>query len=408
MMRTHGNFLVRGEVPLFLTAAAVMGLGFMGSLGLRRVPNRWFWIITLGLRLGLFSMEPGDDVWRYIWEGRVQVEGRSPYALAPDAPELLFMHDAEVWPQVVHKSISAVYPPLAELGFQGLAMAGPLNSPWGFKLAILAADLAVVAVLWSRWGNLGALVYAWNPLILYGFVGGSHYDSWFLLALVLAWRWCPERRGEGAIRSALALGASVALKWVSLPLLVGLWWTQADWKNKGRTGFMVVAGVLPFGLAFLCVPGARMGDLLPGDYVDYARSAELVPWLLDGMGNLMHEKNRLYLLPFGVGCLFLWWLSCFRRLKMERWAELFFTLLLVTAPAIHAWYGTWLVPWAAATRNRATLALSLSFFVYFWLQHTRLEHGGWEQSVMEKTLMWLPFGLAWILEWKRISPPPSS
>ena len=29
-----------------------------------------------------------DDMYRYIWEGRIQASGFSPYSLAPDAPEL--------------------------------------------------------------------------------------------------------------------------------------------------------------------------------------------------------------------------------------------------------------------------------------------------------------------------------
>ena len=50
----------------------------------------WRSVAVLGLfaRLLLLPMPPGDDMARYLWEGRLVLAGENPYAKAPDHPDL--------------------------------------------------------------------------------------------------------------------------------------------------------------------------------------------------------------------------------------------------------------------------------------------------------------------------------
>ena len=41
-----------------------------------------------------------DDMFRYVWDGRVQAHGISPYRYPPDAPQLVFLRDAVIYPVV--------------------------------------------------------------------------------------------------------------------------------------------------------------------------------------------------------------------------------------------------------------------------------------------------------------------
>src|SRR6187455_1530003 len=38
-----------------------------------------FWSVAITLRLLAFPLEPGDDFWRYQWEGKIQRAGFNPY-----------------------------------------------------------------------------------------------------------------------------------------------------------------------------------------------------------------------------------------------------------------------------------------------------------------------------------------
>jgi hypothetical protein len=48
------------------------------------------------MRLALLFVEPylSSDIYRYIWDGRVQAAGINPYRYVPNAPELAQLRDA--------------------------------------------------------------------------------------------------------------------------------------------------------------------------------------------------------------------------------------------------------------------------------------------------------------------------
>ena len=75
------------------------------------------------LQDGTDPMDPGDDMWRYRWDGMVQNAGFNPYALAPEADELRGLR-GEVWRNVQHQSVTSIYPPITQLGFRLIEATG--------------------------------------------------------------------------------------------------------------------------------------------------------------------------------------------------------------------------------------------------------------------------------------------
>ena len=105
-----------------------------------------FWSVAILLRLVALPLEPGDDIWRYQWEGKVQNAGFNPYVLAPNDDQLAPVRTQfPDWSQINHRDFSAIYPPGTELIFAALSRfaAGPL----AYKLLFAAADLCAIAVL---------------------------------------------------------------------------------------------------------------------------------------------------------------------------------------------------------------------------------------------------------------------
>ena len=99
-------------VPMLAWAAALWG-GRRFEFGRREVIV--LIIAAAACRLVLIDLAPAqsDDLYRYIWEGRVQTAGRNPYRLPPEATEFSDLRDAD-WASVNHKEYSAIYPPLAQ------------------------------------------------------------------------------------------------------------------------------------------------------------------------------------------------------------------------------------------------------------------------------------------------------
>ncbi|HET7288527.1 MAG TPA: hypothetical protein VFI71_13695, partial [Pyrinomonadaceae bacterium] len=59
-----------------------------------------------------------DDIYRYIWDGRVQAAGINPYRYIPAAPELVQLRDDAIYPKINRRDYAhTIYPPVAQVVF---------------------------------------------------------------------------------------------------------------------------------------------------------------------------------------------------------------------------------------------------------------------------------------------------
>jgi alpha-1,6-mannosyltransferase len=401
LMSPNGNVADVPTLHKFWIAAGVMGGGFALSWLLKAIPAIWFWAVAIATRLLLLSMEPSDDIWRYLWEGHIQTLGFSPYLFAPNAPELE-PYRTVWWSQINHADVSAIYPPMTQLGFWILAAIAP--NLYLFKVAFVLADLLVCWLLCRRFGTVQSTLYAWNPMIIYSFAGGAHYDSWFLLPLVAAWLVCDrepssQRRFDG-FWSALLVGISVAVRWMSLPMLGFLLWrSRSVSKGESLRQFkfwqalgIVIIGALPMLLAALPFCQLSACPLIPTSsvFVSYGRSADFIPHFVAKVWQNSLQTNSIYLFPLALFVLVL----TLRARHFQQFAEWYWFGLLTITPIIHFWYFTWIVPFAVPSQNWGVQLVSLSAFVYFVLP-SRVPD--WQLTESERLLLWLPFilGCLW-------------
>ncbi len=420
VMAPAGDFANGGVQPMFVWGVALMSIGFIVSWTLPSISQTWFWAIALLTRLILLAMHPGDDIWRYLWEGYIQTFGFSPFHVAPNALELV-PYRTEWWSLINHPDVSAIYPPLTQLGFRLLSMISP--AALVFKVGFVLADIAVCGLLASRFGYGQSLLYAWNPLILYSFAGGGHYDSWFLLPLVAAWlvgdrsaqdtdqnnnyrsttrltsRLTRSNASMYAVNikvclSALLVGISIAIKWISLPLIIFLAWRSLWQSRLVQAGMIGLLGALPMVLAALQFCQSASCPLVPTGsvFVAYGRSAEFIPYWVGQIWESSRWENWLFLIPLAlVGA----WLLV-RSRSVLQFTEWYLFAVLVLSPIVHAWYFTWLIPFAVASRNWGTRCISLSAFVYFVLPHRQAFGSSWQLYDNERLAIWLPLIVGWV------------
>jgi len=389
----YGDFREIEAVPGFWLGIGVMSLGFVLSWTLRSVSAAWFWGIAILTRLLLIPMYPGDDIWRYLWEGYIQLQGFSPYELAPNAAELV-PYRTEWWSLINHQGVTAIYPPITQLGFRVLAAITPGVAL--FKLGFIVADLLVCWLLSRRFGYQQTILYAWNPLIIYSFAGGAHYDSWFILPLVAAWLVFDYSHQTGRwVKSAFLLGVSVAVKWMSLPILSFLVWRTFRQVGIVKALIVVLCAFLPLGLSALQFCHNGECPLIPTGsvFVSYGRSAELIPHLVGKIWEPSRKVNWIYLFPLGLSGIWL----LLRSKTFLQFAEWYFFVLLVLSPIVHAWYFAWIVPFAVATGNPGVRLVSISTFIYFVLQYNMAQSNyDWYLSDGQRLWLWLPFVVGWL------------
>ncbi len=260
-------------LPLVLAVACLAALGPLGghpwsaalayvgafgclALGLRLFPadfpDSWTLALVLGLGLAarlafLWAFPPGSDLARCVWEGYIQTQGFNPYALAPDHPVLAVLARGEmheVWSGVNHKSLTAIYPPLAQLLFRATAHISA--TPGAVRLLMLAADLgaglALIPILRGRGLPLSRLALYWlNPLVLVFFSGEGHVDALVVLFLALGLAsFQSDRDGPGFF----CLGCAVLCKYTILPVLP-LFLTARNWP-KAALALVTTLCFLPF------------------------------------------------------------------------------------------------------------------------------------------------------------------
>ncbi|NJL02008.1 MAG: glycosyltransferase family 2 protein [Spirulinaceae cyanobacterium RM2_2_10] len=386
----------------FGLGVGLLGTGFMLSWCLPRLPGRWFWLLAIATRGILLFKYPHSDLWRYLWEGHIQTLGFNPYWLPPDAIDLI-PYRTSWWEQINTDDTSAIYPPLSQLIFRGLASLS--LSVTNFKLAFIVADLGICWLLVRLLGTSAASLYAWNPLVLHSIAAGGHYDSLYLLPLVAAW-WVYERRSpplrQRTTLAALLVGCSIGIKWVSLPVLGFLVWETGRRRRWGLALMTGLVGLLPVALATLPYCTLDRCTLAPVEsgFVQYWRVAELVPYLLSQVWAFAAENNWIYAIPLAIACLLL----AIASRSFLHFTARYHLVLLTLSPIVHAWYFTWLMPFAAGTGNWGGRWLSLSGFVYFTIRH-RIAMGltwpDWRLSPGERFLLWAPLLIGWFWsEWR--------
>jgi hypothetical protein len=336
------------------------------------------------LRLLALPLPPtlSDDVWRYVWDGRMAAAGGNPYRDAPASPATEPLRD-ELWRRLPHREVPTIYPPLA-LAVFSIASRLPV-SPWALKAILAGADLGACALLVALAGRLGfplarTVAYAWNPLAVLETAGMGHVDTLGVLAVLaaaLALAARPPRVGPAAAAAAAGVLAKL------LPVAALPFWARLS----GRPTRFAAAAVTLVALAFAPVFAAAGG--LPAGWRIYAVSWEFNGPLFEPLWRLLqvagapewtaglldrlklltgeHEFwNRFYpyaypqliaKLVLGAGALTAIAASLRETRLVEGSARLFGRLLLLSA-TVYPWYALWVLPWAALEGSGAWILLA--------------------------------------------------
>ena len=153
-------------------------------------------IILIGgvlFRLIPVQLDPprlSTDIYRYIWDGRVQAAGINPYLYLPVDPRLAKLCDEAIYPNINRKEYAhTIYPPVAQLFF--FALTRITQSVTGFKACLVVIDLITVGLVAAALRAVGqpaerVIAYAWHPLPIVEFGASGHIDALMICFIALA------------------------------------------------------------------------------------------------------------------------------------------------------------------------------------------------------------------------------
>jgi alpha-1,6-mannosyltransferase len=149
--------------------------------------NRWTLHIIFGAALvsrlvGVFAPAfLSSDLYRYVWDGKVQGAGINPYRYIPADEHLQFLHDEQIYPNINRKEYAhTIYPPGAQVIFLGITRISETEACMkaamvGFEALACWALLQILPLLGRR--REETLLYAWHPLAVWEIGSSGHVDA---------------------------------------------------------------------------------------------------------------------------------------------------------------------------------------------------------------------------------------
>jgi alpha-1,6-mannosyltransferase len=306
-----------------------------------------------------------SDVYRYVWDGRVQLSGLNPYRYVPAADELAFLRDDAVYPHINRADYAhTVYPPGAQMIFAAAAAVTP--GVFGMKLVMAGFDALAIVILITLLRMVGrdpaeVLIYAWLPLPVWEFAGNAHIDATVAGLLALAMLLAIGRRWAW---TGVVLAMATLTKLLPVVILPAFW---RPWNWRLPLAFALT-------LVVLYVPYISIGDQVLGFLPSYFAEEGIVNgrgvFLLELLRNVVvlpawaaHAYLALLMMvlaAMGLGLAFMTETppAPDRRVVQQARQALILALVLLVALSPHyPWYLAWLAPFACLAPQPSVLWL---------------------------------------------------
>ena len=212
----------------FLSLSFAWGLAF-GVCFLANKSKSWeLWLgVAILCRVILLFAFPNlsDDIYRFVWDGRLLFLGLDPFSELPSYyienglyPELL---NQELFNKLNSPDYFSIYPPLAQLVFGLAVYLSPNNielSSLLMKCMLFLAEIGSIFLilhLLKEWKlpRSSVLLYALNPLIIIELQGNLHFEAFLIFFFLLGILMLHKNK---IVLAALFMGLSIASKLITL------------------------------------------------------------------------------------------------------------------------------------------------------------------------------------------------
>ena len=396
------------DIRWFLELVVIQSVIYLAVawLSLRSSDSRS--ILLLGLvfaalfRLSIifFPAYLSDDIYRYIWDGRVQAAGINPYRYIPAEEPLAQLRDEKIYPHINRReTVRTIYPPIAQATF--LLVTRISESVTWMKAAMIGFEAVAIWAIIQLLSSFGfarqrVLIYAWHPLAVWEFAGSGHADALAIAFIALA---LLARRKHAETLTGVLIACATCVKLFPVVLFPALY-TRKSWK-------MPLAFVVTVLIAYL--PYLNVGPMkVLGSLPAYSSERGLLSgdqYFLLALARQVLNANvpTIAYFIFVAAVLGILSLSMMREkpgneTRYLRNGLVIASLFMVFQAPHFSWYFAWLIPFLCFIPSIPFFYLSLSNFVLYltWLNDTP------NRVLIYKALIFAPFlALGLIVIWLR-------
>ncbi len=374
-------------------------------------------LITAGIlfRLLLLFSVPNlsDDVYRFIWDGRLSASGINPFSQLPAnlvaSSKVVTGLTPQLFAQLNSPGYFTIYPPVMQAAFWFAGKCFPTNIYAGIvclKGFILLAEVGNIFLLPVILRRLKlpehwSLIYILNPLVITELMGNVHFEAAMIFFMLLSLYLFLKKKKH---LSAVALGLSICTKLVPvifIPLIIA----KLGWK-KGMI-FSVISGAVTLILFLFMLDEQTIKsffasiDLFFTKFEFNASLYYLVRWLgyqLNGYNIIAWAGPWLAVVSTITILLISFPKPEFTTVQFFAKALLIVTVYYLCSTTVHPWYIVMPVALSVFTRYRFALAWSyvvtLSYYAYHFVPvKESLWLVGLEYVVVVSWLLWELGGL---------------
>jgi hypothetical protein len=348
--------------------------------------------VLFRLTLVFHAPVASDDMYRYVWDGKVAAHGINPFRYAPTDSALVALRTADLPSKINHPTMRTIYPPLAQLlFFISNKVFG--DSLAGLKFLFVLADICTIVLLYKLYQlyELRQLVlYAWSPVPIMYFGLDGHIDALGIPFLLLFLYLATHNR---YFISAISLGMAGVAKLYPLFVAPFLFHVATGWRR-------LVLPLVP--IAMLLIGGWLYWEPT-GGLVESFMMFNSVFAFNGSVFHIVYEVAKTNNQAHTISALlFLLWLGVVFFLKRSLIEKTFLAFLgfIIFAPVVQPWYLTWLAALLVLRWSPAAFALlGLSNLSNFVVYHYRLT-GVWTENEAILLVQYLPFYC--VLVWETV------
>jgi len=169
--------------------------------------------ISMGFRVIFIVAIPflSDDFYRFIWDGKLFINGYNPYLFIPSEIVNTDMAKTAGLTQELYQGLNSpnyysVYPPINQLLFSlggFFSKFGLLAGVIALRVPIIIAEFFLIKYIKKllealKLSDHNVLWYALNPLVIVELSGNLHYEGLMMLCIVVAIYWLIQNKWGGA------------------------------------------------------------------------------------------------------------------------------------------------------------------------------------------------------------------
>jgi alpha-1,6-mannosyltransferase len=403
-LRAHTSEDIRWFLKLVLIQILLYAAVAWLIVRARSTRSRFVIVIVFAalFRFSLLFAPPflSDDIYRYVWDGRVQAAGINPYRHIPADPALADLRDDKIYPRINRRDYApTMYPPVAQFIY---FLTTRINeSVTWMKATMLLFEAVTIWALLQLLTSFGlprerVLIYAWHPLIVWEFAGSGHVDAIAIAFVCLA---LLARRRDAEIGTGLALASATLSKMFPIAMLPALQ-KRGSWKIPIAFVITIVIayspylGVGPWGVLGFLPSYAGERGILSGEHFFILSAVRRI---------LAFNVPTFSYVVFGfvvLVALAVWMWRTGSHEDFVKNALIMASAFMVLLAPHFPWYFTWLVPFLCIIPSLPIIYLTLASFLLYltWIYYTD------DQVFKIKAVMFIPFFfLTAIALWRRRS-----